>query len=208
MQPSLKRAVSWKDKVSEIEEIIGLALQNMLNESILPREEELPNSQFTLNRAFYDQIRTQILKKGFNPRPSYNAENEQSKKPDISWAWTDSTGNINKERIYHVECKRLDGTSFQGNYVSKGLYRFVLDEYAYGKSQENGAMVAYVQSAESLQMVCDDIVRRSNLKRQNDTHVKPLTWENNNLTQWTSILIRNPTDIKIMHFWLDLRQKY
>lgn len=95
--------------------------------------------------------------------PVYEANNQPSpddpertpreaKRPDFQWNFQDDQAEDldRATRTYVVECKRLGqalGTWILNvNYVTQGVRRFVDASHLYGKDDDGGGMIGYVQS--------------------------------------------------------------
>lgn len=86
-----------------------------------------------------------------------NAAGEQEnqaclrKKPDLQWVFNDENASTpeKSQRYFTIECKCLLTNTEDQNYVKKGIRRFTLDEWGYGRNEKSGMMVAYVKDIDT-----------------------------------------------------------
>lgn len=79
----------------------------------------------------------------------YVAENETSlrKKPDLLWVFNDENADTpeRSQRYFTIECKCLSLAADDKNYVDKGISRFILNDWGYGRSEKSAAMIGYIK---------------------------------------------------------------
>lgn len=76
-------------------------------------------------------------------------ENQASlrKKPDLQWVFYDESAKVpeKSQRYFTIECKCLSTSTEEQNYVEKGIKRFVMGEWGYGRNEKSAMMVAYMK---------------------------------------------------------------
>ena len=109
------------------------------------------------------------------PNQPLNALGEQEnqtrlrKKPDLQWVFNDENAGTpeKSERFFTIECKCLSTSTEEHNYVDKGISRFVLDEWGYGRNEKSGIMVAYMKDKDKDKHLC-------RINKHNDKYAYPL----------------------------------
>ncbi len=91
------------------------------------------------------------------------------KKPDLQWVFSDENASTpeKSQRYFTIECKCLSTSTEEQNYVERGITRFTLDEWGYGRNEKSGMMVAYVKD-----MDIDKHLRQIN--KHNERYTYPL----------------------------------
>ncbi len=120
------------------------------------------------------------------------------------------------ERRFVLECKRLGKPTSSSwilneNYVQNGIHRFVTSPHEYGKGDDTGGMVGYIQSME-----LNEILEEVNAAARNSSApTLELTlssdgWKENGVSELEHELTRNfPISVFFLHhFWVDLRNSY
>jgi hypothetical protein len=140
----------------------------------------------------------------------------EDKRPDFQWGITDQSEEdpLLQDKFFVIECKRLgeplrNDWVFNKNYVEKGMLRFVQGEHGYGKSAPSGAMIGYIRS-----MTSDDILNEVNAHATSAClHLIVLSgngWVDEGVSRLEQQLDRPevpPTPFSLRHLWVDLRQK-
>ena len=225
-RPHLSEIDSWSNHEARVLEVFTLALE------LLIEQPELPKEEVDINRKLYFCIHraNRTLSKGNGGLicpPSFDSKNppdaddekrskREDKRPDFSCGIYDDqeTEPDRSAKFYVVECKRLGLPSsptwiLNKNYVSYGIIRFVNPDWGYGKSASSGAMVGYVQSME-----LSDIFSEVNCNTRNvglgllvmaanglqDNGVSRLEQDLNRLE------IR-PSQFRLRHLWVDIRAR-
>lgn len=76
----------------------------------------------------------------------------ENKRPDFQWSFLDDQAKDldHATRTYVVECKRLGQAigawTFNANYVTQGVGRYIAKSHLYGKDDAGGGMIGYIQS--------------------------------------------------------------
>jgi hypothetical protein len=223
-QPRISQLNIW-DKYKK--RIFDLILESL---SILQREPALKLDEPNLNRKlfFCFEGATYNLKLSYHlptpegknpPHPDDEKRARREEKvPDFYWQFSDHTVIDPKRctRRFVLECKRLGKpTSSQWilnqQYVQNGIRRFVTEEHGYGKGDDAGAMIGYVQNMEF-----DDILYEVNvaIKTAQDS-IPELSppgpgWLVNGVSQLDQVLERTflQSPYHLRHFWVDLRNCY
>jgi len=174
-----------------LEEALGLLRGNTRNQG---RRQEVPLNRalwFCFMRAAHSggyRFRHHLpVPEGCNPPHASDEERarREDKRPDFYWQFMDHLADDVSccDRRFVLECKRLGSPSrrtwvLNENYINNGVSRFITQEHGYGKGDEAGGMIGYVQD-----MDFNDILR-----------------EVNTLTRAFP-----GQSYELQHFWVDLR---
>lgn len=225
-QPRISQANTWNRYKRGIFLLILETLFILRSQTNLPEIED-SSTQPSLNRELFRCFRKACQALGFphhlptregkNP-PYYGdispAEREQ-KRPDFYWQFIDALASEDScERRFILECKRLGYPSSSNwrlnvNYVNHGVSRFCSFPHEYGKGDDAGGMIGYVQN-----MGFDDILLEVNEAVDNGIETIPVLqlvqhWEEKGVREFVHDLER-PFPIspfRLHHFWVDLRVK-
>lgn len=198
---------------------------------LLRAEDALDVYEVSLNRRLYFCVlranaELYRSRKGYDWPPVFDGNNQpdandeeraarEHKMPDFQWGFVDHTepNPVRQARYYVIECKRL-GTPlsktwvFNRNYVQHGILRFVSADHGYGKSASSGAMVGYIRS-----MLSADILSEVNVHgTKAGLHMVILSddgWVDKGVSRLEQKLDRPkvaPTPFSLRHLWVDLRQ--
>ncbi len=224
-QPRISAGQVWRNHERRVLRIFEGALELLRAEDNLDVCEDLLNRKlyFCVLKANAKQYR---LGKGFDWLPLFDGKNQpdandkeratrEHKRPDFQWGFVDHT-EPNPERQgkhYIIECKRL-GTPvskawvFNRNYVQQGILRFVCAEHGYGKSVSSGAIVGYIRSMLSADILSDVNVHATQARLPSITLSRD-GWVDGGVSQLEQELDRPkvpPTPFSLRHLWVDLRQ--
>jgi len=225
-RPGISGCQIWWDHERRVLGVVKWALD------LLRTEDDLDLDENKLNRRLLRCIRTanfQLNKRGegigypviYEANNQPDADDEQrakreSKRPDFQWGLTDQSEEdpLRQDKYFVIECKRLGEPVrkfwvFNKNYVEEGILRFVCAKHGYGKSAPSGAMVGYIRS-----MLSADIL--SEVNGHATTAGLPLVilstdgWVGKGVSRLEQKLDRSkvpPTPFSLRHLWVDLRQK-
>lgn len=159
----------------------------------------------------------------WNLAPVYEANNQPSpddpertpregKRPDFQWSFQDDQAEDldRATRTYVVECKRLGEAIgawvLNTNYVTQGVRRFIDASHLYGKDDDGGGMIGYVQSMDI------DAIWTEVAQQLDDVGVTTLPKLGPHpgsavLHSASHDLIRTDASspFRLHHFWVDLR---
>ncbi len=216
----------WEDHERRVLRVLEWALK------LLSTEDDLDLREDSLNRRLLRCIRTanfQLNKKneGVVHPVMYEANNQpdaddeerarrEDKRPDFQWGITDQSEEdpLRQDKYYVIECKRL-GTPlrqdwvFNENYVQHGILRFVHPDHGYGKSAPSGAMIGYVRSMTS-EEILDEVNGYAGKAKLSSITLSDSGWVDKGVSLLDQELDRPkvpPTPFSLRHLWVDLRQK-
>jgi len=221
-QPRISQANTWDRYKRDMFLLIHEALLILCLQTNLPEVED-SSTQHSLNRELFRCFRKACrnlklqnhlpIREGKNP-PYFDdlvPTEREEKRSDFYWQFIDSLASEDScERRFILECKRLGHPSssswkLNNNYIHHGVLRFISSPHEYGKGDNAGGMIGYVQSME-----LDDILREVNGFAINKL-IPPLQlvkkWEEKNVSELVHDLER-PFPIspfRLHHFWVDLR---
>lgn len=227
-QPSIFQLPLWEKYKQNIFAVIHEALIILQNRSKLPLIEDHP-TKHNLNRELYQCFREACCKKKLphhlptreGKNPPYEGDQEPTERestiPDFYWHIIDDQAEDDFcERRFILECKRLGNLSssswnLNANYVNNGIRRFIVKPHEYGKGDDSGGMVGYIQS-----MSFDDIFEAVNLAiNQSPEEISPLLsptngWKEKGISELEHPLKRSfpISPFRMYHFWIDIRSKY
>lgn len=221
-RPNLFTLDTWGRHENLVLEVFQCALVCLESESNLPEDED------ELNRKLYFlalKENHRLLREGrgrespimYESRNQPTAETRKPlarewKRPDFKCGFVDSQSKY--PLFLDVECKRLGKPSsgrtvFNKLYTEEGVKRFTDPELGYGEGAASGAMIGYLQS-----MLSDEILKQVNryakktkvpaIKREGDE------WVDRGVTRLTQTLDRKvvPSPFSLGHLWIDLRRHY
>ena len=198
---------------------------------ILRAEDDLDVCENSLNRRLYRCIQranAKLIKQneGIECPVTYEACNQpdaddeqradrEAKRPDFQWGLTDQSEEdpLRQDKHFVIECKRLGepvrrSRVFNKNYVEAGILRFIQAEHGYGKSAPSGAMVGYIRS-----MTSQDILNEVNGHVTKASIPKIMLssdgWVDRGVSRLEQKLDRPeipPTPFLLGHLWVDLRK--
>ncbi len=227
-QPSIFQLPLWERYKRDIFVIIREALLILASRPELPLIEDHPKKH-SLNRELYRCFREACRQKKLpyhmptreGKNPPYEGDNDpierESKIPDFYWQFVDDQADEeNCVRRFILECKRLGRPSSPGwklneNYVQYGIRRFITQPHEYGKGDDAGGMIGYIQS-----MSFDDILHKINITiTQSPESISPLPppvngWQEKGVSELEHQLERSfpISSFRMCHFWIDLRSNY
>lgn len=216
----------WWDHECRVLRVFKLALE------LLRGEEGLDTCENSLNRKLLLCIRraNYLLDKrnegiGYpimiEAKNQPDADDEQraqreDKSPDFQWGLTDKSEQdpLRQDKFYVVECKRLGkpvrkSWVFNRNYVEHGILRFVSAGHGYGESTPSGAMVGYIRSMSSKDIL-DEVNGHATGVGLDEIILSDGGWISNGVSRLDQKLDRPevpPTPFSLRHLWVDLRQK-
>ena len=204
----LKRALErlcLEENLDECEDSLNRRLWRRMNDekANLPNEEESPWLIMYESRNQPDA----------NDTASALGE---KKIPDFQCGYVDTTEEDAQKRQnqYVIECNRV-GTlvntkgGFNRNYVHRGILRFVTADHGYGKSAQSGAMVGYIRSMRSADIL-SEVNRHATKAKLPSVTLCGNAWIDEGVTRLEQKLDRPkvpPTPFSLRHLWVDLRQK-
>ena len=224
--PRISGRQVWRNHERRVLGIVKRALD------LLRSQDGLDVCEDTLNRRLLFCIRNanaELAKhnEGIDCPITYEGQNQpdaddkdraarESKRPDFQWGFTDRTEDdpLRQDKFYVIECKRLGEPVrkewvFNRNYVEHGILRFVRAKHGYGRSAPSGAMIGYIRSMSS-----GDILDEVNL------HAKSVSgstiklsyrgWVEKGVSRLNQELDRPevpPTPFELRHLWADLREE-
>lgn len=224
-RPLISGARIWSNHECQVLRVFKRALELLATEDDLDVCEDSLNRRlcFCAQRANHELLRSG---KGLNWPFQFDSRNQpdandierarrEDKRPDFQWGFVDSTepDPVRQAKHYVIECKRLGKPSrtcwvFNKNYVERGILRFVSAEHGYGKSAPSGAMVGYIRS-----MPSGDILKEVNGHATRvSLHRIMLSsdgWVDRGVSRLEQKLDRSeipPTPFSLRHLWVDLRK--
>lgn len=226
-QPSISSIPFWKNYKQKIVFVIREALTMLRQKPDLPTVEQSTKKP-SLNREFYRCMRRVCNNDALlvYHLPVYEGQNlpdqsdipapSETKRPDFYWHLANHLADDDEAELrFVVECKRLGSPSSSSwilneNYVLRGICRFLLDSHEYGKGDDEGGMIGYVQSMEFT-----DILEEVNqAARKSPVHIEEIVfpvdgWIENGISELEQILERSfPTSpFRLIHFWVDIRKR-
>lgn len=226
-QLSISDISFWENYKQKVFLVIREALAILVQKTNLPEVEQSTQKKHSLNRELYKCIRSVCnhdaaliyhlpVYEGKNPPgQSVTPADSESKIPDFYWHISNHLADDDEAELrFVVECKRLGSPSssdwiFNENYVLNGIYRFLTDSHEYGKGDEEGGMIGYVQSmtfADILkdvnQAICQSPISITEVLSPADG------WVENGISELEQVLER-PFPIspfRLFHFWVDIRR--
>lgn len=125
--------------------------------------------RFCNQQIAFGNIMLQTQNQPLNALGEQEEQTRLRKKPDIQWVFNDENANTpeNSQRYFTIECKCLSSSTEEQNYVEKGINRFVLDEWGYGRNEKSGMMVAYMKDKDTDKHLCQ-------INKHNDKYAYPL----------------------------------
>lgn len=223
-QPRISQANTWNRYKQDIFLLILETLFILRSQTNLPEIEDSP-TQPSLNRELFRCFRKACnalglqhhlpTREGKNP-PYYgdiNPTEREEKRPDFYWQFIDALASEDDcERRFILECKRLghptsSNWKINANYVNHGISRFVSSPHEYGKGDDTGGMIGYVQNMELA-----DILQEVNQTIENQAENIPMLqivqkWEEKGVNEFVHDFER-PFPIspfRLHHFWVDIR---
>lgn len=226
-QPRISQGNTWERYKQDIFLLIHETLLILQLQTNLPKIEDSPN-QTSLNRELFRCFQKACIKLSLSfhlptregKNPPYFGDitpaGREEKRPDFYWQFIDSLASEEFcERRFILECKRLGSPSsptwkLNPNYVNHGILRFLSSPHEYGKGDDAGGMIGYMQS-----MDFNEILQEINRSGQNNSKPIPLLqlvkdWEEQGISELIHDFERPfPISLfRLYHFWVDLREKY
>lgn len=225
-QPEISGVQIWWNHERRVLRIFERALE------LLRAENDLNVCEDSLNRRLYRCIKkanAKLLKQneGVESPVMYEANNQpdaddeqraqrEDKQPDFQWGLTDQSEEdpLRQDKYFVIECKRLGepvrkSWVFNKNYVERGILRFVCAEHGYGRSAPSGAMVGYIRSMTS-QDILNEVNGHATRASLHGVILSGDGWVDKGVTRLEQQLDRPkvpPTPFSLRHLWVDLRQK-
>jgi hypothetical protein len=222
-QPSIPALRTWYEHERRVLEIVCHALAELRQGQPLPEDEP------GLNRKLHfcmRRVNTRLSRQGRGVpcAPVWEGQNQplvddetravrEDKRPDFQCGFVNlqESDDDRASMFYTIECKRLgraaDRWVFNVNYVDKGVLRFVIEDYGYGKATPSGAMVGYVQSMEFAQILAD--VNGAASKRSLPPIVlEDDAWSEDGVSRLSHRLTRPASllsPFRLRHLWVDVR---
>lgn len=107
--------------------------------------------RFNHQRVTFGNIMLQTQNQPLNAVGEQENQIGLRKKPDLQWVFNDENASTpeKSQRYFTIECKCLLTSTEEQDYVEKGISRFTLDEWGYGRNEKSGMMVAYVKDIDT-----------------------------------------------------------
>ena len=225
-RPRLSRIDSWRNHEIRVLKVLRLALELLrsTNPDLTTENEDTLNYELYL--CMLDAVRKLGgVDSGINSPPAYETINQplededhldvaRKKRPDFQWGYIDHLEPEPRRsaKYYYIECKRLGTPNpsswvFNQNYILNGVLRFVNRVSNYGRASSSGAMVGYVQSMETKEILGEVNVEAMNYSIP-PIELNSKGWKKNGVSRLDHELDRPeilPTPFKLRHLWLDLR---
>jgi hypothetical protein len=151
------------------------------------------------------------------PSPTTEGTGAEAKRPDFYWGYVDGTESDVERSSKHlvIECKRLGRWDFNRKYVRNGIVRFVAPEHSYGKDAPSGAMIGYVQSMETYEIltIVNEEIASVPLPALGPVEITDNSTDSSGATPGDALnyfehtLTRSfPVDpFRLLHIWMDMR---
>ncbi len=165
--------------------------------------------RFNHQRVNFGSIMIQTQNQPVNAVGEHENQTGLRKKPDLQWVFNDENANTpeKSQRFFTIECKCLSTSTEEQNYVEKGISRFTLNEWGYGRNEKSGMMVAYVKD-----MDWDKHLRQIN--KHNKRYTYPLLIICSSESEDVCRYIQNfetrefePMRFKLHHLWMNVSEK-
>lgn len=116
--------------------------------------------RFDNQKIAFGNIMLQTQNQPLNAVGERENQTRLRKKPDLQWVFSDENASTpeKSQRYFTIECKCLSTSKEERDYVEKGINRFTLDEWGYGRCEKSGMMVAYVKGMDT-----DEHLRQINM---------------------------------------------
>lgn len=224
-QPRISQVNTWTRYKQDIFSLIAETLLLLQQQPDLPEIED-STSQPSLNRELFRCFRKACKNLGLTYHlPTREGKNppyfgditpkpREEKRPDFYWQFIDSLADeASCEKRFILECKRLGSPSsanwkLNQNYLNHGILRFLSAPHEYGKGDDEGAMVGYIQS-----MDLEDIYREISQAIQDISEPIPLLqllgeWKEKDISKLVHDCERQfpISPYRLHHFWVDLRK--
>jgi hypothetical protein len=222
-RPRISELNTWQKYKRKILEVMIEALLILQDETHLVEDEPV------LNRRLYNCFKQANYRLKLNHLPTYEGKNppdpgdeeraaRENKTPDFYWAFVDHTVRDPRRcaRYFVLECKRLGEPSSSGwilnkNYVQNGIRRFITEEHGYGKGDESGAMIGYVQNMKFDAIFCE-VNAAIEITGESVTTLRPPAggWRVGGINRLDHTFERSfpETPFHLCHLWVDLRGCY
>lgn len=218
-RPLLNPHQLWTSRETKFLSIIERALH------LLRQDPNHPESEIELNRRLYFCLLTAsrelypndelapVIECNNQPDPDDEARaRREQKRPDFQWVYLDryEADPTRSSRQFVLECKRL-GAAMRAdwvlnlNYINNGIRRFQEPEWAYAKLAPSGAMVGYLQSMDSGN-VLTEINAECRAKTLRDL-ILVGEWTIGGTSRLEHVFERpfGISPFKLHHFWIDLK---
>lgn len=165
--------------------------------------------RFDRQRVTFGNIIFQTQNQPLNAAGEQENQASLRKKPDLQWVFNDENASTpeKSQRYFTIECKCLLTTVEEQNYVKKGIRRFTLDEWGYGRNEKSGMMVAYVKDIDT-----NKHLRQVN--KHNERYAYPLlkicSDENEDVCRYVQRFETRefePKRFKLHHLWTSVSKK-
>lgn len=104
----------------------------------------------------FGTIIPQAQNQPINPLGKQENKTRLRKRPDLQWIFNDENASTPEKsrRCFTIECKCLSKSGEEKKYVEKGISRFVLDEWGYGKNEKSAIMIGYMKDESVDKRLC------------------------------------------------------
>lgn len=177
-RPSLYSVNIWEQWERDILQIMTEALSQldnyvgtdyMENDITVELHKIILRVRFHNQKIAFGNIMLQTQNQSLNALGEQENQISLRKKPDLQWVFNDENASMpeNSQRYFTIKCKCLSTSTEEQNYVEKGISRFVLDEWGYGRNEKSGMMVAYMKDKDVDKHLCQ-------INKHNDQYAYPL----------------------------------
>lgn len=166
--------------------------------------------RFNCQRVTFGNIMLQTQNQPLNAVGEQENQAALRKKPDLQWVFNDENASTpeKSQRFFTIECKCLSTSAEEQNYVEKGISRFTLDEWGYGRNEKSGMMVAYVKD-----MDMDKHLNQIN--KHNERYTYPLLIVCSSVNEDVHRYVQKfetrefePKRFKLHHLWISVSKKW
>lgn len=226
-QPPISSISLWENYKQDVLFVIRESLLFLQKHPNLPTVEQSSKNP-SLNRTLYRYMRRVCNKRPslVYHLPTYEGQNlpdqsdqpaqSETKRPDFYWHIANHLDDDDQAELRFVlECKRLgmperSAETFNECYVLKGICRFLAVSHEYGKGDNEGGMIGYIQSMEFADILeeINQIVRQCSIKV---TQISPPPggWVEDGISELEQVLERSfpVSPFLLRHFWVDIRKE-
>lgn len=219
-RPSLRSIDIWADCeksiIATLREALCILNQNTdisKNENGITEDfsKTIHSIRFKRDRATisdYGTITIQTQNQPISPLGISEHENSLRKRPDMLWSFYDENAESpeKSQRHFTIECKCLDDRSSAKDYIEKGVSRFILNDWGYGRGEKSSAMIGYVIASEYT--VYREGISKHNQRLHYSDIIETSCEANSNSTkQFVQDFLNRefePRKFRLHHLWVNL----